>query len=313
MKLLTARLSFRTRKKSREGKGLPGSEFGPQPAPGYALLILMMLVTVLLVSLTAALPSIYMQAQREREEELLFRGNEYARALLLFRQKFQRYPQSVDELVKKTNGIRFLRHAYKDPMTKSGKWRFIHATAQGIILDSKTTNAALQRGPGALGAPGSTPFGGAGSQGVGPQGATSQGTTSQEQEGATPLTPEQKEKACLQTAEQQSSGVSLGTFIAGVASCSFKASVRIWNGHTHYDEWEFLGVPLAPGGVMVPGGAQPGIGAPPTGTGVVGSSPGQTVSPQPAPPQQPPLTAPPPEEPQPEPEPEPEPLNPPTP
>src|SRR5437660_12249829 len=62
---------------------------------GYALLILMMMVTLLLVSLTAALPSIYWQAQREREEELKFRLNEYAQAIHLFQQKFQRYSPSI--------------------------------------------------------------------------------------------------------------------------------------------------------------------------------------------------------------------------
>ena len=65
---------------------------------GYALLILMMMVTLLLISLTATLPSIYMEAQREREEELIFRGVEYQKAIFLFRQKFQRYPRSVEEL-----------------------------------------------------------------------------------------------------------------------------------------------------------------------------------------------------------------------
>ena len=35
----------------------------------------MMLATVLLVSLTAVLPSIYQEGQREREAELIFRGN----------------------------------------------------------------------------------------------------------------------------------------------------------------------------------------------------------------------------------------------
>ncbi|MBZ5544714.1 MAG: type II secretion system GspH family protein [Acidobacteriia bacterium] len=104
---------------------------------GFALLIVMMLAVVLLISLTAALPSVYTQGQREKEEELIFRGNEYARAMALFRRQFRRYPTSVKELLQ-TNGIRFLRHEYTDPMTKQGKWRFIHADANGTPLDSLT-------------------------------------------------------------------------------------------------------------------------------------------------------------------------------
>ena len=87
----------------------------------FALLIVMMLAAVLLISLTAALPSVYTQGQREKEEELIFRGNQYARAIVLFRRQFKRYPTSVKELLK-TSGFRFLRHEYPDPMTKKGKW-----------------------------------------------------------------------------------------------------------------------------------------------------------------------------------------------
>ncbi len=284
---------------------------------GYALLILMMMVTLLLISLTATLPSIYMEAQREREEELIFRGAEYQKAIFLFRQKFQRYPRSVDELLKKTNGVRFLRHEYKDPMTKSGKWRFIHATPQGTLIDSKTMNVTAQGGAGGLlpsmfqgpGAQGATPQGN-GPQGAAPEGAGQQGAASEET-GAPPPTPEQAEKACLQAAEQSSSAGS--GFIAGVASCSHKESVRIYNNKTHYDEWEFLGAAVAPVGAALPGG-QPGQVGPGQGPGGPGSvSPGtgappagQQASPPPQLPDNPPETVPP-DQSQPEPEPEPEP------
>ena len=284
---------------------------------GYALLILMMMVTLLLISLTATLPSIYMEAQREREEELIFRGVEYQKAIFLFRQKFQRYPRSVEELLKKTNGVRFLRHEYKDPMTKSGKWRFIHATPQGTLIDSKTMNVTAQGGAGGLlpstfpgpGAQGATPQGN-GPQGAAPEGAGQQGAASEET-GAPPPTPEQAEKACLQAAEQSSSAGS--GFIAGVASCSYKEAIGSFpNGKTHYDEWECLGaapcmVPqvqmpgMPTGGGQGPGGpgsVSPGTGAPPTG---------QQASPPPQLPDNPPETVPPPDQSQPEPEPEPEP------
>jgi len=291
--------------------------FGLRVPRGYALLILMMMVTLLLVSLTAALPSIYVQAQREREEELKFRLNEYAKAIFMFRQKFQRYPRSVDELVKKTNGVRFLRHEYKDPMTKSGKWRFIHATAQGTLIDSKTMNVTAQTGVGALGP---TMLQGPGAQGATPQGSAPLGSAPGEtgpqgapsdETGAPPPTPEQQEKACIQQAEQ-SSGIGSG-FIAGVASCSYKESIGSFpNGKTHYDEWECLGtapcmVPqvqmpgMPTGGGQAPGG--PGSVSP--GTGVAPG--GQQASPPPQLPNNAPETVPPPDQSQPEPEPEPPP------
>src|SRR5215470_387571 len=109
----------------------------PNPvfSDGYAFVVLMIAMTVMLIALAAVLPSVYHESQREKEEELIFRGNEYARAIYLFQRQFQRYPKSVDELIR-TNNLRFLRHAYKDPMSLNGKWRFIHVAANGTLIDS---------------------------------------------------------------------------------------------------------------------------------------------------------------------------------
>ncbi len=116
----------------------------------------MMMVTLLLVSLTAALPSVYQEAQREKEEETIFRGTQYQWAIYLFHRQFQRYPTSVKELLE-TNGMHFLRREYRDPLDPKGKWRFVHANAMGVLLDSKLQ--PLQ--PGAGGIPGGS------SQGLG--------------------------------------------------------------------------------------------------------------------------------------------------
>ena len=115
----------------------------------------MIAVTVLLISLTAVLPSVYTEGQREREEELIFRGNEYARAVALYHARFNRYPMKIEDLVNATNGIRFLRRAYPDPMTKGGKWRYIHANALGVVVDSRILkNLANMAQGGAMGGPG---------------------------------------------------------------------------------------------------------------------------------------------------------------
>ena len=193
----------------------------------------MMLATLLLISLTVALPSVYRAGQREREEELIFRGNEYARAIMLFQRQFRRYPTSVKELLEKTNGIRFLRREYRDPMSRKGKWRFINADASGVVLNSKTI--APPKKPKPLG---------------------SMDTTESSA----------KEEESKQQGSEEESGTSSsffsneakGAFIVGVASTSRKRSIRVWNGKTRYDEWEFLGLPgnATLGGVPA-GGAQP--------------------------------------------------------
>jgi len=134
---------------------------------GFALLIVMVAAAVLLIGLTAVLPSIYQEGQREREAELIFRGKQYARAIATFHQKFQRYPNSIEDLTKLTNGFRFLRKEYADPMTPGGKWRFIHVNAQGVLLDSKTQGPP----PGAMGQSGANP----GAAGFGTSGASGTG------------------------------------------------------------------------------------------------------------------------------------------
>lgn len=202
---------------------------------GYALLVVMLLATILLVSLTAAVPNLYLVGQREREEELIFRGNEYARAIALFNRQFRRYPTSTKELLE-TNGIRFLRREYRDPMTRHGKWRFIHGTGTGAVLDSRTMG--LAPAPGGQEVPaGTVP-------------ATPTARPKGDEEGA----PEQRPASAFFTDEVK------GAFIVGVASRSRRNSIRVLNGRTRYDEWEFLGLPnLGAGGFSGGGGAAPGM------------------------------------------------------
>ena len=198
---------------------------------GYALVILLMVATRMLVALTAALPSIYQEGQREREEELIFRGNEYARAIALFYRQFHRYPVSVEDLLS-TSGFRFLRRAYPDPMTRQGKWRFIPAGANGAILDSKTLSP-------------STPSGSQQNQ------PNSSSTT----------TAGNRNPSAFFGDSNQTQGV----FIVGVATPSKKESIRIWNGHSRYEEWEFMGTTFTPYAVpqmSVPAN-QPGQGTTP--------------------------------------------------
>src|SRR5262247_3270709 len=92
---------------------------------GYMLLAVMLLVTLMLVALAVELPRISHQIKRDKEEELVRRGKEYATAIKKFYHKNGTYPLSLEQL-EDTNHIRFLRKRYKDPMTSDGEWRLIH-------------------------------------------------------------------------------------------------------------------------------------------------------------------------------------------
>lgn len=81
---------------------------------GYIMVVLLISMAITAVWMTAALPSWRQQVIREREAELIFRGEAYARAIQLYRQKNnQNLPPNVDILVSQ----KYLRKKYKDPIT----------------------------------------------------------------------------------------------------------------------------------------------------------------------------------------------------
>jgi len=81
---------------------------------GFVMVALLVSMAVTAVWMGAALPAWRRQVQREKEAELIFRGEAIARAVYLYRQKNgQSLPPSLDVLVNQ----RFLRQKYLDPIT----------------------------------------------------------------------------------------------------------------------------------------------------------------------------------------------------
>src|SRR6201993_4698923 len=102
---------------------------------GFSLAALIFFAAAASIVAAAAVPAYQMQAKREREKELIFRGQEYTRAIQKYQRKFGVYPSSVDQLVQ-TNNLRFLRKPYKDPIT--GKdFRLIRLNPDGSLAGSK--------------------------------------------------------------------------------------------------------------------------------------------------------------------------------
>ena len=92
---------------------------------GYAMAALLVALAIMAILLSVAMPVWRHEAQREKEAELVFRGEQYARAIALFRFKnaniANAFPPSIDSLVEG----RYLRKKYKDPMTKDGEFVLI--------------------------------------------------------------------------------------------------------------------------------------------------------------------------------------------
>lgn len=81
--------------------------------------------TVMSVLVAAALPLWTQVVKRSQEEELIFRGLQYAEAIRVFQIRTGRYPVQLEELVRVRP--RCLRRLWSDPMSDDGKWGLIYA------------------------------------------------------------------------------------------------------------------------------------------------------------------------------------------
>ena len=119
--------------------------------------------------------------KRDREEEMIHRGTQYARAIKAFYKKNGRYPASLDDLDK--GQIKFLRQRYKDPLAKDGKWKLLNYGDIATLLNAAapgTPAAALGTLGGSNTAPGSVFSNSASPTGFG-QGSTFQSQQQQQQ------------------------------------------------------------------------------------------------------------------------------------
>ena len=108
---------------------------------GYVLLWMLFLVASLGVGMVATGTLWHTAAQREKEQQLLFVGNEYRRAIESFQNiplpagQQARLPKTLDELLldpRFPNTVRHLRRLYPDPMTGSEEWGLLKDGQNGI-------------------------------------------------------------------------------------------------------------------------------------------------------------------------------------
>jgi len=228
------------------------------------MVVLLVVIAVMAVGTAALLPTWRRQAIREQEEELIFRGNQYARALVLYARKNNNLlPANIEVLY---TG-RFLRKKYKDPITGEDF---------GLLPAGQPLGAA---GRGSTAAPGQGRAGTPGGRG----GATGRGAT--------------------QGGRGAPGGTQIVGSIQGVYSTSTDESIRVYQNQQRYIDWPFTvqtaqllmgqmrgGGPGGPpgrfggdGGISNPGTGRPGgarVGGPGRGAPVgPGGRGGTTVQP----------------------------------
>ena len=184
------------------------------------------------ILMSAALPVWSQAARREREAELVFRGEQYARAVALYQRTYAgAFPPDVETLIEE----RFLRRRYRDPMVEHGEFRILH---ESEVADLLGETPATER-PGKI--------------------ADRPGEIAESPE------PDAERPTLVPAAggtRARSSEATGG--VVGVVSSSSEASLRVYNGATRYDQWVFLytEVSATPGGTPAPGpAATPGSAA----------------------------------------------------
>ncbi len=171
----------------------------PRSSGGYVLFGVLIGVTLMGIGVTAAVTLWSRVVQRDREAELLFRGEAVVRALERFQEdRPGTLPETLDELVEG----KYLRRAWLDPMT-GRSFRILRAAPQ-------TGGTGAATGAAGAGPPPTNPAG-------------------EEEPRPAPETRRAEEGA----AGSSSPG------IAGVVSTSDLLSFRTYEGARRYNEWRF--------------------------------------------------------------------------
>jgi type II secretory pathway pseudopilin PulG len=213
---------------------------------GYNLVILMVLVTVMNIAVAVALPSWSQWAQREKEEELIFRGLQYAEAIRVFQARHGRPPNTLEELIEVEP--RSIRQLYPNPMTENGKW--------GVLVQAPPGAGGRGRQPAA--APGQGARSGdrraapqpqqPGDEGTGGAGIIGQPGTRGGPPSVVPIPPTDEEEG-FGRPTQRTTGPILGVY-AGVEG----EGIKTFFGQSSYDTWYFT-ADLLPMPVMLGGDA----------------------------------------------------------
>ncbi len=98
----------------------------PPHEGGFTLVAVMIGIAILTIVIAGIAPTIATVMKRDREQELIFRGRQYARAIAIFQRRYGRYPNDLKELYE--NRPRAIRKPWKDPLCDCA----FHALIQGM-------------------------------------------------------------------------------------------------------------------------------------------------------------------------------------
>lgn len=112
----------------------------------FSILTLAVAVTLLNIAVAAALPAWSHLIQHDKEEEVIFRGLQYAEAIRVFQIRFGRFPTNLKEL--RETEPRCLRQLWKNPLSDDGRWALVPAGVGAPIQQTLPPQAEPDQVPG---------------------------------------------------------------------------------------------------------------------------------------------------------------------
>jgi type II secretory pathway pseudopilin PulG len=221
---------------------------------GVVLVSLLVGMTVLIILLTASAQSWSIVMKREREEELLFRGNQYIIALQQYAKDHGgAFPMKLDELLEEgPRGHRYIRQLFPDPFDKDGEWNLLYLAPGGkgaINPNARFPQAGVVGAGGVMGAGSMGQPGAMGQPGVMGQQAGLGATRAGVRAGAMGLGSNQRSDRSRGLGDRDDedrdrrrsgfAGAEMNAPVVGVVSRSDERGFKMYYGRHYYDEWEF--------------------------------------------------------------------------
>ncbi len=103
---------------------------------GFTYIGLLILIAMMGFALTVVAEVWQTAQKRDKEEELLFVGNQFRRAIATYRANVGQYPHQLDDLLKDPTfpGVRrYLRQIYRDPITGRAEWGLLKPDENSIV------------------------------------------------------------------------------------------------------------------------------------------------------------------------------------
>jgi len=244
---------------------------GHRNEQGYMLLYLLFLVAILSISLVTIVPKLKFVLQREREQEMVHRGEQYRRAVRRYYRKMGAYPPTLDVL-ESTNNLRFLRKRYKDPINKNQDFKVVTQMELMKAMATSLSNNTGVAGAQTLGqpiasdnptgdpGPASAPVAAAPAASTPAPDPSANASDPSSQTGIAKSDPNNRSPLPFTPVVPQSQGPTLGGGIGGlvgVVSASNDETIRIYNKKNHYKDWLFIYDPTSDRGGLLTGPYQP--------------------------------------------------------